>query len=419
MANEGNPRRVRRIALRVAVPILLGAAVFGLASALMPGSDRILGQLLVVLGITAVGVVAALLSSRTREALRRSISSTSLLGAVIGMGAISVLVVLLSLGFYIALLRETAAQYAVQFALWTAAGLGGVVALVVAYRRQRVHEDGLFVERFGAAAKQLGDSDPAVRISGVYAMAGVADEGTPAQMQQCIDVLCGYLRLPYDPDHGSSGLAEKKQADKVGWESTYTVRANDRQVRQTIQAIIAQHLMVNATPNWVGCNLDFRGAVLEEVDFSSTHFTGMTRFNRASFIGTTLFAKSICAGDTQFDGAHFIGPTAFVGTDFSGRTTFDGARFDGDIEFITAQFLGTTTFHDTHFSGHTWFDRARFSGRTWFERARFSISGKISFDSPTAWNPGPVFDWDDESGKPANVKSDKWPPTVVPPNSGG
>jgi len=56
----------------------------------------------------------------------------------------------------------------------------------------------------GAAAAQLGDHDVAVRIAGVYAMAGVADESTGLRRQQCIDVLCGYLRLPYSPELGSN-----------------------------------------------------------------------------------------------------------------------------------------------------------------------------------------------------------------------
>jgi hypothetical protein len=71
-----------------------------------------------------------------------------------------------------------------------AAGIGGVVALVTAYRRQRVAEFAhrlaaraeereatrLFNERFATAAGQLGDERPAVRLAGVYAMAGLADQ---------------------------------------------------------------------------------------------------------------------------------------------------------------------------------------------------------------------------------------------------
>ena len=78
-------------------------------------------------------------------------------------------------------------------------GAGALVALTVAYRRQKDLEDGRFTERFGAAAAQLAAPTPAERLAGVYATAGVADR-YPAFAQQCIDVLCGYLRIPFDPD---------------------------------------------------------------------------------------------------------------------------------------------------------------------------------------------------------------------------
>ena len=55
-------------------------------------------------------------------------------------------------------------------------------------------------ERFATAAGQLGDDKPpAVRLAGVYAMAGLADDW-PENRQTCVDVLCAYLRMPYEPD---------------------------------------------------------------------------------------------------------------------------------------------------------------------------------------------------------------------------
>ena len=57
-------------------------------------------------------------------------------------------------------------------------------------------------ERFATAAGQLGnDKPPAVRLAGVYAMAGLADDW-PENRQTCVDVLCAYLRMPYEPDPG-------------------------------------------------------------------------------------------------------------------------------------------------------------------------------------------------------------------------
>ena len=69
------------------------------------------------------------------------------------------------------------------------AGIGGIVALVTAYRRQRVAEHAesrerarLFNERFATAAGQLGHESAGVRLAGVYAMAGLGDDW-PEQRQ--------------------------------------------------------------------------------------------------------------------------------------------------------------------------------------------------------------------------------------------
>ncbi|UOB15387.1 hypothetical protein MQE23_42980 [Streptomyces sp. HP-A2021] len=86
------------------------------------------------------------------------------------------------------------------------AGAGALVALVVAYRRQRVEEDGalreatrLHTERFTTAVSQLGDDSAAVRLGGVHALAGLADDAPNRELRQtCIDVVCAYLRLIRD-----------------------------------------------------------------------------------------------------------------------------------------------------------------------------------------------------------------------------
>ena len=87
-----------------------------------------------------------------------------------------------------------------QLVFASVAGAGALVALVVAYRRQRVSEASsahdrtrVFNERFTTIAAQLGDGQPAVRLAGVHAMAGLADDRTENR-QTCVDVLCAHLR---------------------------------------------------------------------------------------------------------------------------------------------------------------------------------------------------------------------------------
>ena len=132
-----------------------------------------------------------------------------------------------------------------------AAGIGGVVALVTAYRRQRIAElahelaatiEGrarraddreaarLFNERFAMAAGQLGSESPAVRLAGVYAMAGLADDWE-GQRQTCVDVLCAYLRMPHEPASEYAPGSYRQQDYQAA-----------QQVRRTVIRVITAHL---------------------------------------------------------------------------------------------------------------------------------------------------------------------------------
>src|SRR4029079_4124554 len=131
-----------------------------------------------------------------------------------------------------------------------------LVALVVAYRRQRVDEDGalrettrLHTERFTTAVSQLGDASAAVRLGGVHALAGLADDApTRALRQTCVDVLCAYLRLPYTAEaHLPAGVADDRHSDLAL-----------REVRHTVIRLIRDHLRLPAghQHSWHGHDFD-------------------------------------------------------------------------------------------------------------------------------------------------------------------
>ena len=95
-------------------------------------------------------------------------------------------------------------------AAWIAAGVslltlvGTLIAQYVGRRATSRELDRTFREqrtrtlneRFTTAAEQLGSDKPSVRLAGVYAMAGLADDWE-ANRQTCVNVLCAYLRMPY------------------------------------------------------------------------------------------------------------------------------------------------------------------------------------------------------------------------------
>lgn len=346
------------------------------------------GALATVLSIAiTVAVIGAYLVAyerwssirRLSGATRRRVRQTSLWVAIllaIGVG------ILLALGFNWAIgtivgtkSEEPTPRIEIyRTALAGVAGVGGAVALVVAYRRQRDVEQGRFVERFGAAAAQLGNADVAVRLAGVYAMAGVADESQSfSRRQQCIDVLCGYMRLPYDPQQGGShrtGLT--RTLDDV--EEQFSYRQNDREVRRTIARVIREHLLMDAEISWSKHDFDFTGALFEDANFSKSIFEGArTSFSDATFTGqTTAFTR------VRFGGALVTFQSATFASDV---TTFHRARFTAtDTSFGKAAFRGMhAVFMETQFNGL----RTDF-GRVAFESSQTNFQNSIlpgSFDS--------------------------------------
>ena len=136
-----------------------------------------------------------------------------------------------------------------------------------------------FNERFATAAGQLGsDKPPEVRLAGVYAMAGLADDWKNNR-QTCIDVLCGYLRMPYEPDPGDEAPGPERLAFRAS-----------REVRHTVIRVITAHLQAGAKLSWQGLDFDFTGVVFDGGDFRHAEFSGgMVSFYAAEFSGGTVF----------------------------------------------------------------------------------------------------------------------------------
>jgi hypothetical protein len=128
---------------------------------------------------------------------------------------------------------------AIKLILTVVGGIGAVVALTVAYRKQRHSEAAeyredtkLYTDRFGKAADQLGSDKAPVRLAGVYAMAELADDWGDGR-QVCIDVLCAYLRMPYTPPPDDQPADEREPApwaEQREREQEVLARRQERQV---------------------------------------------------------------------------------------------------------------------------------------------------------------------------------------------
>ncbi|NRQ32438.1 pentapeptide repeat-containing protein [Nonomuraea sp. NN258] len=270
----------------------------------------------------------------------------------------------------------------VKISLAVVAGIGGVVALVVAYRKQRVTEAGenreqakLYAERFDKASDKLGNDAAAVRLAGVHALAALADDWAGGR-QMCIDVLCAYLRMPATPEPAVDDLPSH-----TAWRSMVEVHA-------TILRLITTHMKADAPIPWHGADLDFTGVVFTaDVNFAHAVFSG----GKVSFEGAEFSGGKVSFGGAVFSG----GKVSFGGAEFTGgKVSFDGAKFSsgevsfssvklsgGNVSFDGAKFFGSEVlFSSVELSGgEVSFGGAVFSGgRVSFGGAVFS-GGRVSF----------------------------------------
>ncbi|MFG6299418.1 pentapeptide repeat-containing protein [Streptomyces rochei] len=311
----------------------------------------------------------------------------------------------------------------VKLSFGVVAGAGALVALVVAYRRQRVDEVGahreatrLHTERFSVAVDKLGSDSPAVRLGGVHALAGLADDAPDNNLRQtCIDVLCAYLQLPFTPDPGDDPAHQEEHHRYLAL----------RKVRHTILRLIGDHYRrpQGTRRSWQGCNLDLTGVTIDgRIDFNGATFSvgGEVSFNDATFSdgGWLSFRGAEFSGsDVTFNRARFSGGTvAFDAATFSrGRVFFRRATFSGSrVFFGGASFSGSrVSFDGATFSGGTVTLReaTRSDGGVFFHGATFS-GGRVAFDDAT-FSGGTVSFRDATGPAPSGLLTGVGTPTSV------
>jgi hypothetical protein len=229
----------------------------------------------------------------------------------------------------------------VKIVLAVVAGIGGVVALVVAYRRQRLGEAAeqredarLYLESFARATEQVGSQSPAVRLAGMYALERLAQDD-PDKRQTIVNVLCAYLRMPLAPSPGT-GVPD---AD---------FDQQERQVRRTVQRILALHLQPGADPErplgrfWPDIDLDLTGATLDDFQLDDCRLR-TARFDGTRFIGRATFRRTRVDGNAWFREARFDGFTTFAAATFHRHASFLGARWDTPPRYDETRFLTPPT----------------------------------------------------------------------------
>ena len=151
-------------------------------------------------------------------------------------------------------------------------------------------------------------------------MAGLADDWEENR-QTCVDVLCAYLRMPYEPDPGD----EAPEPERLAFRAS-------REVRHTVIRVIAAHLKDGAAVSWQGLDFDFTGVVFDGGDFTgATVLRRHGQLPRRQFSGGVTFTGAEFSGGPSLHQRHVLRRQGhFRGAEFSGgRVSFNGAMFSG------------------------------------------------------------------------------------------
>jgi uncharacterized protein YjbI with pentapeptide repeats len=294
---------------------------------------------------------------------------------------------------------------AIKTGLTVGAGAGGIIALLVATRRQWLQErthihdreiaratqydatERRVTELYAKAAEQLGSEKAAVRLAGLYSLERLA-QNHEEYRQTIVSVLCAYLRMKItdDASAASSSLSEQEQ-----------------QVRLTAQDILTRHLHYDqeaeSSEFWPGMSLvldgahliSFRldGAKIDSASFADCIFQGGGRFFGTAFEGPATFRGAVFSGVTSFSECVFGGTARFSEARFQEAVAFRRATFKEQAVFVAVEFGQSVTFASSRFDNLAKFtsvkfvDSARFSGSTFggiadFEDACFEAEAIFS-----------------------------------------
>ena len=274
-------------------------------------------------------------------------------------------------------------------------------------------------ELYTHALEQFLDGQPAVRLSGVYTLANLADEwltdaSLPEQVrreeaQTIVDTLTGCIRTPYP-------LAQKRQvldSDEAseGYEGDFTRDQEELREEQLVRRAVFmefsrrlaavsesnktgnednQRTVPSISPMWADLRFDFGGAPIfyplqqlhfQNADFASATFYGPADFSGATFHGNTSFSAAQFTADASFHGANFTDWVGFSAAHFAGAAEFSGARFADAASFATVTFTGEADFSDAVFSAAADFAVSAFKSDADF--SRLNTAGIASFAAIT------------------------------------
>ena len=260
-------------------------------------------------------------------------------------------------------------------------------------------------ERFLKAVELLSSAHSYTRLGAVHALVALADEYLTDQAlqaeekqtegQRIIDVLCAYIRSPFELAFRYDELSQDKPNPHGSYRENHQEFSvhkaellAEAKVRQ--RALQEIHRRVRHFPQgdrrsyveglWSGFEYDFSNSVFfYPVDMkdswyqNSVDFSGCTYYASAEFSGSTYERSAYFCDSTYYDWVFFNNSTYCGEAQWSGSTYHDSARFNWSV------YYGEVSFHDSVYGGSVFFDQSLYYDEALFYSSIYR--GEAGFDS--------------------------------------
>ena len=239
-------------------------------------------------------------------------------------------------------------------------------------------------ERYLKAVEFLDSAHSYTRLGAVHALVALADEYLTDQAlqaeekrtegQRIVDVLCAYIRSPFELAFRYDELSQNKPNPHGVYRDNHQEFSLHRaellteaKVRQ--QALQEIHRRLRHFPqgdrrsyvegSWSGFEYDFSNSVFfypvdmeDSLYQNSVDFSGCTYYASAEFSGSTYERSAYFCDSTYYDWVFFNNSTYFGEAQWSGSTYHDSARFSWSV------YYGEVSFHDSIYGGSVFFDQS-------------------------------------------------------------
>ena len=259
-------------------------------------------------------------------------------------------------------------------------------------------------ERFLKAVELLSSAHSYTRLGAVHALVALADEYLTdqalqaeekhAEGQRIVDILCAYIRSPFELAFRYDELSQNKPSQHGVYgdnhQDFYMHKAEllaEAKVRQ--QALQEIHRRLRHFPqgdrrnyvegSWSGFEYDFSNSVFfypvdmkDSLYQNSVDFSGCTYYASAEFSGSTYERSAYFCDSTYYDWVFFNNSTYCGEAQWSGSTYHDSARFSWSV------YYGEVSFHDSVYGGSVFFDQSLYYDEVLFYSSTYR--GETGFD---------------------------------------